>query len=470
MAKFVLAGKADCPYYAKAELLADVLQRSLPNFRVHKISVLPAEWKEWLESTCERNGWKHNNSPLVWRELVEQGGKGMLLGGFSDFLNHCQDYYGITSDMSTDVMQRIAAENLETQSSLTAEERHCLSLIQPLHVWITGALSLTCQILIPSLLSAEVFPKDAAIALHLLDLEGDEEEMQRLKMDVEDLAPSVLLQVIVHTDLDQAFHEASIILLLDDFRNDAGNETKLRVITEHYREYGHLIDGRANKQVKVIVCGDSFVNLRCSLLVENAPSINSHQFVATATQLENEARAVLAKKMRVRPSDVTDVIVWGNISGSFIIDLQRAKVFNYRGAIRGPDSFPQSVLQILHDRKWLETEFQQQVRLQRAVVVSKTGHAAAISATNGILRVLKAWHGAYGQDEVFSVGVLCTGFFKLPNGIILSVPVTCMDGKWSVLLDVTVDNKLQEELKLCAKELLQVFHNKAPKTKQSTYS
>lgn len=46
--------------------------------------------QEWLEATCERTGWKHEHSPLVWRELVEQGGKGMLLGGLSDFLEHCQ--------------------------------------------------------------------------------------------------------------------------------------------------------------------------------------------------------------------------------------------------------------------------------------------------------------------------------------------------------------------------------------------
>ncbi|XP_012712713.2 putative malate dehydrogenase 1B [Fundulus heteroclitus] len=461
MAKFVLAGKADCPYYAKAELLADALRRSLPSFRVHNISVLPDEWKEWLESTCQRNGWKHDESPLVWRELVEQGGKGMLLGGFSDFLDYCQEYYGITSDMSTDVAETIAAENLETRSSLAAEELHRPSLTRPLHVWITGALSSTCQILIPSLLSAEAFPGVAAVALHLLDLEGDEEDMQRLKTEAEDLALGVLHQVLVHTNLDEAFHEATVVLLLDDFAEDKGDETtedrKRRAMRmcERYREYGRLIDGRASRQVKAIVSGDSFVNLRCSLLVENAPSIPSHQFVATASQLESEARAVVAEKMNVRPSDVTGVIVWGNISGSSVIDLQRAKVFNYRGAVRGPASFSQSVLQILQDRKWVDTEFQQQVRRRRALVVSKAGRAAGISAANGILRVLKAWHGAYGQDEAFSLGLLCTGLFNLPNDVLLSVPVTCVDGKWSVLLDVTVDGKLQEDLKLCADELRQ---------------
>lgn len=48
--------------------------------------------------------------------------------------------------------------------------------------------------------------------------------------------------------------------------------------------------------------------------------------------------------------DVKDIIVWGNISGSFYIDLQRAKVFNYNGPIQGPSFFFQSVLSIFYDR------------------------------------------------------------------------------------------------------------------------
>lgn len=115
---------------------------------------------------------------------------------------------------------------------------------------------------------------------------------------------------MVHTDLDQAFYEANIILLLDDFSSDLGHHSnedrkrRVKNLSERYREYGRLIDGQDNKQVKVIVSGESFVNLRCFRLVENAPSISSHQFVATATQLEDEARAVVAEKMGVRPSGI----------------------------------------------------------------------------------------------------------------------------------------------------------------------
>lgn len=52
MAKFVLAGRADCPYYAKAELLADYLQKNLPDFRIHKITQHPHVWEVSLYNTC----------------------------------------------------------------------------------------------------------------------------------------------------------------------------------------------------------------------------------------------------------------------------------------------------------------------------------------------------------------------------------------------------------------------------------
>lgn len=39
MAKFVVAGKAGCSSYARAELLADTLAAKLPNFRVTKVKM-----------------------------------------------------------------------------------------------------------------------------------------------------------------------------------------------------------------------------------------------------------------------------------------------------------------------------------------------------------------------------------------------------------------------------------------------
>lgn len=118
-------------------------------------------------------------------------------------------------------------------------------------------------------------------------------------------------QVSIHTDLEQAFKGADVILLLDECWSDDGEtedeeekkkKKQVKRISDRYRTYGQLIDTRANKEVKVMVSGDSFVNLRCSLLLDNARSIDSYRFISMATQLENEARAIVAKKLKVKTS------------------------------------------------------------------------------------------------------------------------------------------------------------------------
>ena len=63
----------------------------------------------------------------------------------------------------------------------------------------------------------------------------------------------------------------------------------------------------------------------------------------------------------------------------------------------------------LSSRKWLESEFESLVNLQRGTVASKTQRPTAISATNGIIAVLKALNGKTSPEEVLSLGILSTG-------------------------------------------------------------
>jgi hypothetical protein len=48
-----------------------------------------------------------------------------------------QAYYGITSDMTTELMMKIATENLLTRELCMKEEVYHQSLIKPLHIWIS---------------------------------------------------------------------------------------------------------------------------------------------------------------------------------------------------------------------------------------------------------------------------------------------------------------------------------------------
>lgn len=140
-----------------------------------------------------------------------------------------------------------------------------------------------------------------------MDTCGSEEMMQGLKMETEDLALPQLHEVTVHSDQTQAFQEAHFIVFLDDLQPicESNNEPDdkdhmVSRVAECFCCYGQLIEANAQKDVRVIVAGDSFINLKCSLLIENAPSIDPHNFVAMTTQLEYEARTQLAQKFSVK--------------------------------------------------------------------------------------------------------------------------------------------------------------------------
>lgn len=72
-------------------------------------------FKTWLDKTCEDNGWNHKTSPIIWRELIDRGGKGVLVGGASDFQEYVKGYYGLESHLTSYDMRLIAEENYKTK-------------------------------------------------------------------------------------------------------------------------------------------------------------------------------------------------------------------------------------------------------------------------------------------------------------------------------------------------------------------
>uniref|UniRef100_A0A672RVF0 Malate dehydrogenase 1B, NAD (soluble) n=1 Tax=Sinocyclocheilus grahami TaxID=75366 RepID=A0A672RVF0_SINGR len=140
-----------------------------------------------------------------------------------------------------------------------------------------------------------------------------------------------------------------------------------------------------------------------------------------------------------------NVIIWGNISGSFHIDLQRAKVFRCDGTIWGPDGFSQQVMEMIYYCL---------VHKHHTTISSKTNKATAISTTNRIMTILKAWNNDASPEDVFSLGVISTGQFGIPAGLVFSV--SFRDGCWSARSDVTVTDELRPKLNACADELKMV--------------
>ncbi|XP_027492888.1 putative malate dehydrogenase 1B isoform X2 [Corapipo altera] len=421
MAKFVVAGKANCPYYAKAEHLADCLQATLPNFRVHKITQHPDKWEQWLHDICETNGWEHRESPIIWRELLDRGGKGQLLGGLNDFLEYAQQYYGITSMMLSKEMLDIAEENLQAHLEIVKEDEEIKSLIKPMQVWITSASTPICYQLIPLLANGEVFGMTTEISIHLLDTDQFKEVLCSIVMEAEDMAFPLLRCILEHTEIDEAFVEADVIIVLDDVLLNL----EVQPLENYIRE--------------------------ATLIMTYGPSIKPENIIAVATSWESAAKATLARKLNMSTAGVKDVIVWGNITGSNYIDLSHAKLYGYDGAIWGPANFQRPLLNMIYDREWIHSEFLS----AQGSLRSRVGRGTGMLPAHAVATVLRYWYHGSPPGEIVSVGVLSEGQFCVPEGIIFSMPVSFQNGNWEVIKELEIDGTTQEVLGRLAHELIQ---------------
>ncbi|KAJ0009588.1 hypothetical protein NQD34_001290, partial [Periophthalmus magnuspinnatus] len=322
------AGKADCPCYAKAEYLADTCQKCLPDFSLRKIPIHPEQWQAWLDQICFSNSWTHTHSPLVWRE-VGLGSKGLLLGGLSDFMEHCQAYYNMTVELPSELMLKISQENMAAILDQNQEQEH-LHTIKPLHVWICRSEGDHCS----SLISLHLLHPDLGLDLDQglkQGLDQDQgrnqdrgqnqdqilDQLRALQMETQDLAAPRL-----HQGLDQGLEQ--------------GLEQDLDHDLEHYRQYGRCIESLSGSEVRVVLFSCHRVNQKCSTLLQECPRVNRKSFVTVATHLENHARVRIADKLKVRAQDVHGLLIWGDVCGRFFVDVQRAEVHNSDRGITPP--------------------------------------------------------------------------------------------------------------------------------------
>ena len=406
---------------------------------------------------CGERGWNHNKSPLVWRELIDRGGKGVLIGGANEFQEYANGYYGVESQLVSDDMRRIAAENKEVKAQVDKEEADYKALSKPVHVCITNASSNICYGLLDSLGRGEALGSSKEVIVHLLDDASKQEYLEGVKMEAEDLSYGLLRGVIVESSASVAFKDCEIIVLLDEVSQAVkSKEEWIKLSSEVYIDYAKVIDEVAKKSVKVLIAGNGPVNFNAYMMIKNAPSIPRQNFAAMSRMLENQAKGVIAERLKVNSAGVVDLIIWGNPSGAHYVDVERSRVHGYDGAIIGPPSFSLPVPEMVYDRKWLETEFLELVIKKKFKAEQAMKRAASISVSSAICTTLNHWCNGSPSGQMFSLGVISEGWYGIPNDLVFSFPVTFHPkGYWNVVQDID----LSEGMKAKIFETVKVMHH-----------
>ena len=174
------------------------------------------EWPSWLSEQCSQYGWKHSSgSPLVWRELIDRGGKGLYLGGLQEFEHYASHYHGITPTTGGELEEAIARENQETLLSLKLEQENAPK-VEPLRVCVTSASSQIAYHLVQQIATGKVYGEDKVVAIHLYDSDTDKgEELEGVALELVDLASPVLHEVRVAKSIKDAVDSVSVVFILD---------------------------------------------------------------------------------------------------------------------------------------------------------------------------------------------------------------------------------------------------------------
>lgn len=158
------------------------------------------------------------------------------------------------------------------------------------------------------------------ISIHLLDTDQFKAILCGIVMEAEDMAFPLLHSISVHTEIDEAFIQADIIIVLDDVllnHEVQSLENYIREVSEICQVYAPLIEKNAKSGVRVISSGKTFVNLKAMMIMTYGKSIKPENVIAVATSWESAAKAMLARKLNMNAAGeyLCVLVAFGEFSG-----------------------------------------------------------------------------------------------------------------------------------------------------------
>ncbi len=314
----------------------------------------------------------------------------------------------------------------------------------PVRVAVTGAAGQIGYSLLFRIAAGDMLGKDQPVILQLLEI-PDEKAQKALKgvmMELDDGAFPLLHAMVAASDPMVGFKDAQIALLVGARPRGPGMERKdlLEANGKIFAPQGKALDAVAKRNVKVLVVGNP-ANTNCLIAMKNAPGLKPHQFTAMMRLDHNRARSQIAQKLGKPVSSVRKVTVWGNHSATQYPDIFQAEC-------GGKKVWP-----VIKDQAWLESTFIPTVQKRGAAIIEARGLSSAASAASAAIDHVRDWvHGTPRGDWV-SMGIPSDGSYGIPEGVMYGYPVTCKEGKISIVKGLEVSDFSRQRMSATLKEL-----------------
>jgi malate dehydrogenase len=298
---------------------------------------------------------------------------------------------------------------------------------QAVNVAITGAAGQIGYALAFRVASGQLLGADQPVNLQLLEIPASLAMLQGVVMELNDCAFPTLNKIVATDDAKVAFRDCHAALLVGARPRGPGMERKdlLTANAQIFSAQGKALNEVASREVHVLVVGNP-ANTNALIARSNAPQLSPRNFTAMTRLDHNRALSQLADKTGTHVNDITHMTIWGNHSATQYPDLSHCLV-------KGKPA------KSLVDQKWIAEYFIPTVQQRGAAVIKARGSSSAASAASAALDHMRTWFLGTRENDWVSMGIPADGSYDIKEGIIYSYPVTCRNGEYQIVQNLSVD-------------------------------
>jgi len=309
---------------------------------------------------------------------------------------------------------------------------------------VTGAAGQIGYSLLFRIASGAMLGPDTPVILQLLEVTPALKALEGVKMELDDCAFPLLVDVIGTDDADVAFGDADVALLVGAMPRKAGMERAdlLSANGGIFKPQGKALSTSAKKDVKILVVGNP-ANTNALIAMSNAPDLDPGCFTAMTRLDHNRAVSQIAAKLGATVSDVKKMTIWGNHSTTQYPDLFHAEV-------SGKNAY-----EAVNDHAWVDGTFIPTVAKRGAAIIEARGASSAASAANAAIDHIHSWVMGTPEGDWVSMGIPSDGSYGVPEGIISSFPVTIENGVYSIVQGLEIDDYSRGKIDASAAELVE---------------
>ncbi|MEP9394193.1 malate dehydrogenase [Gordonia sp. VNQ95] len=301
--------------------------------------------------------------------------------------------------------------------------------LSPAVVTVTGAAGSIGYASLFRIAAGAMLGHDRPVRLRLLELPQAVTAAEGTAMELEDGAFPLLQSVDIFDDARSAFDGAQFGLLIGAKPRSKGMERAdlLAANSAIFAEQGKVINEVAAQDIRIIVVGNP-ANTNAAVAAAHAPDVPAERFTALTRLDHNRAIAQLARHTGAPVREISRVSIWGNHSATQYPDIFHAQVGDVSGA------------QVAEDERWLVDEFIPTVAKRGTAIIEARGASSAASAANATIDHVHDWVLGTPDGDWTSAALPSTGAYGIPEGIVSSVPVRAVDGRWEVVEGLEIND------------------------------